>query len=104
LVATPGRLLDLIGQGHIHLGTVAFFVLDEADQMLDMGFIHDVKKIIALIPKQRQTLLFSATMPREIVTLADRLLINPVKITVSPERPTVEAIDQMVYFVPDKKV
>lgn len=103
LVATPGRLLDLIGQGHIKLNMIEVFVLDEADQMLDMGFIHDVKRIIKLLPTKRQTLLFSATMPTEIVALANSLLNNPVKVAVSPEQPTVEIIDQAVYMVSDKK-
>jgi len=103
LVATPGRLLDLMNQGHVKLDTIEIFVLDEADRMLDMGFIHDVKRVIAKLPKQRQTLLFSATMPAEIVSLADGLLKNPVKVAVSPEQPTVEIVDQAVYFVSNKK-
>jgi ATP-dependent RNA helicase RhlE len=103
LVATPGRLLDLSGQGHVRLDTVEIFVLDEADRMLDMGFIHDVKRVISLLPKQRQTLLFSATMPAEIVALADTMLKNPAKVAVRPEQPTVEIIEQAVYLVEDKK-
>ncbi len=103
LVATPGRLLDLMGQGYINLDAIEVFVLDEADQMLDMGFIHDVKKIIGALPKKRQTLLFSATMPAEIVALAAQLLKDPVKVSVSPEQPTVEMIEQMVYLVQNKK-
>ena len=99
LVATPGRLLDLIGQGLCHLDTVSALVLDEADRMLDMGFVHDVRRIIALLPKERQTLLFSATMPKEIVSLAASILIDPVTVEVTPESTTVEAITQSVYFV-----
>ena len=99
LVATPGRLNDLIGQGEIDLGHVEIFVLDEADRMLDMGFIHDVKKIIALLPKQKQTLLFSATMPAEIQALTDRLLRNPAKVEVTPVSSTVEIIDASLYYV-----
>lgn len=99
LVATPGRLNDLIGHGHIILSDVEMFVLDEADQMLDMGFIHDMKKIIPLLPKNRQTLLFSATMPKEIEKLASNILKSPKIIKVDPVTSTVEAINQTVYFV-----
>jgi ATP-dependent RNA helicase RhlE len=99
LIATPGRLLDLINQGYIHLDHLEIFVLDEADRMLDMGFIHDVKKIIRLLPKERQTLFFSATMPPAISQLADSLLHNPVKVEVTPVSSTAEKIDQSVYFV-----
>ncbi len=102
LVATPGRLLDLIGQGFIRLDDVRVFVLDEADRMLDMGFIHDMRKVIALLPKARQTLLFSATMPREITALADTILINPAKVEVTPVSSTVDLIDQSLYFVEKK--
>lgn len=102
LVATPGRLLDLQGQGHVHLENIEVFVLDEADRMLDMGFIHDVKRIIKLIPRKRQTLLFSATIPREIAGLAKDLLHDPVSVSVTPEQPTVERIEQAVYFVRSK--
>jgi len=98
LVATPGRLLDLIGQGHIDLSKVEFFVLDEADRMLDMGFIHDVKKVLRLLPRERQNLLFSATLPDSIVKLAGSFLSNPIRIEVTPEATTVEAIDQSVMF------
>jgi ATP-dependent RNA helicase RhlE len=97
LIATPGRLLDLIGQGFIKLGSLETFVLDEADRMLDMGFIHDVKKIIARLPQRRQTLFFSATMPEEIQNLAKSLLTNPAKVEVTPPSTTVEMIDQSVY-------
>jgi ATP-dependent RNA helicase RhlE len=105
LIATPGRLLDLINQRYISLNTIKIFVLDEADRMLDMGFINDVKKIIEKLPSHRQTLLFSATMPSEITKLANSILTNPVKIEVSPEQKTVEAVKQAVYFVTksDKK-
>lgn len=102
LVATPGRLLDLMNQKHISLGHVKFFVLDEADRMLDMGFSRDVKKIIAQLPLKRQTLLFSATMPPEIAKLADTLLSNPVKVEVTPASSTVDTINQTVYFVERK--
>ena len=99
LVATPGRLLDLMQQGYISLSNIKFFVLDEADRMLDMGFIHDVKKIIAKLPIQRQSLFFSATMPPEISQLADMLLKNPVKVEVTPVSSTAEMIQQAVYFI-----
>lgn len=99
LIATPGRLLDLYNQRFISLKELEYFVLDEADRMLDMGFIHDVKKIIALLPEKRQTLFFSATMPPEIQKLADSILRNPVKIEVTPESTTAEKINQIVYFV-----
>ncbi|HYO87994.1 MAG TPA: DEAD/DEAH box helicase [Candidatus Limnocylindrales bacterium] len=99
LVATPGRLLDLMNQGHVNLKSVEVFVLDEADRMLDMGFIHDVRKIIAALPSKRQTLLFSATMPQAIQELADQMLVDPVKVEVTPSATTVETIDQSVYFV-----
>ena len=99
LVATPGRLLDLMTQGEVNLRGVEIFVLDEADRMLDMGFIRDVQKIIDVLPKQRQTLLFSATMPQDIQDLARRVLINPAKVEVTPQATTVEKIDQSVFFV-----
>ena len=102
LVATPGRLLDLISQGFIDLKYLKVFVLDEADRMLDMGFIHDVKRIITKLPVKRQTLFFSATMPPEIQKLANVLLTNPAKVEVTPASSTVDAIDQSLYFV-DKK-
>ncbi len=105
LIATPGRLLDLMDQGYINLQNIKLFVLDEADRMLDMGFIHDVKKIISKLPKKRQSLFFSATMPKEIIKLANTILVNPIKVEVTPESSTVEAIDQSIYFVAksDKK-
>jgi ATP-dependent RNA helicase RhlE len=99
LVATPGRLLDLMNQGYITLKDVEIFVLDEADCMLDMGFIHDVKKILAALPRARQSLFFSATMPPEIVKLADTICKNPVKVTITPGQPTVDIIEQFIYFV-----
>lgn len=102
LVATPGRLLDLMNQKFISLHNVKYFVLDEADRMLDMGMVHDVKKIITYLPKERQTMFFSATMPSEIAKLADSILKNPVKIEITPVSSTVDIIDQAVYFVGKK--
>ena len=99
LVATPGRLLDLIGQGFITLKDIEIFVLDEADRMLDMGFIHDVKKIIALLPQKRQSLFFSATMEPEIIKLADTILHNPSKVMVTPSATTVDTVQQFIFFV-----
>lgn len=99
LIATPGRLLDLMDQKYIHLENIKFFVLDEADRMLDMGFIHDVKKILTKLPTKRQSLFFSATMPPAIVQLADKILVNPSKVEVTPASSTVDAINQTVYFV-----
>ena len=99
LIATPGRLLDLMNQGYIHLDHLEVFVLDEADRMLDMGFIHDVKKIVKALPTEKQTLFFSATMPKEIAGLAHSILHHPVKIEVTPPATTVEKIDQSIFFV-----
>jgi ATP-dependent RNA helicase RhlE len=99
LVATPGRLLDLIGQGHLHLRDIEYFVLDEADRMLDMGFIHDVKRILTALPKKRQSLFFSATMPPEIVRLSAAILHKPKEISVTPISSTVEIINQQILFV-----
>lgn len=99
LVATPGRLLDLISQGYINLKDISVFVLDEADRMLDMGFIHDVKKVVALLPHARQTLFFSATMPAEIQKLADTILRKPEKVEVTPVSSTAETVKQEVFFV-----
>ncbi len=99
IVATPGRLLDLMQQRVLSLNDIQYFVLDEADRMLDMGFVHDVKRIIAKLPAKRQTLFFSATMPDEIKRLADVLLTNPVKVEVTPPASTVDIIQQSVYFV-----
>ncbi len=103
LVATPGRLLDLMGQGFIRLDQIKFFVLDEADRMLDMGFLRDVKKIMAKLPASKQMLLFSATMPPEIQSMADNILSNPVKVEVTPVSSTVDTIEQSVYFVEKKE-
>ena len=102
LVATPGRLLDLMNQGHVKLKHLEIFVLDEADRMLDMGFAPDVKKVVKVLPDKRQTLLFSATMPKEIAKLAAKLLHNPAKVFVTPVSSTVESIEQRVYHV-DKR-
>ncbi|MBE6906501.1 MAG: DEAD/DEAH box helicase [Ruminococcaceae bacterium] len=99
LVATPGRLNDLIGQGYIDLQNVETLVLDEADRMLDMGFIHDVEKIIARVPSERQTLFFSATMPDSIMRLCNRILTDPVKVAVTPVSSTVDLIEQALYYV-----
>ncbi|WP_066759749.1 DEAD/DEAH box helicase [Crocinitomix algicola] len=99
LIATPGRLLDLISQGFITLKHLEYFVLDEADQMLDMGFIHDIKKIIQLIPEKRQSLFFSATMPKSILDLSKRILGQPKKITIKPEQTTAEKVTQQLYYV-----
>lgn len=98
VVATPGRLLDLMQQGHVSLRDIQYLVLDEADRMLDMGFVHDVKRIIAKLPVKRQTLFFSATMPNEINALANSILTNPVKVEVTPVSSTVDAIQQYIYF------
>lgn len=99
LVATPGRLLDLMGQGFITLKDIEFFVLDEADRMLDMGFVHDVKRVIKELPHKRQSLFFSATMPPAIVELSNTILTNPAKVEVTPVSSTAEKINQAVYFV-----
>jgi ATP-dependent RNA helicase RhlE len=99
IVATPGRLLDLIQQKYVYLRGLEFFVLDEADRMLDMGFIHDVRKIVALLPAERQSLFFSATMPAEVVKLAGAMLSNPARVEVTPASSTVELIEQSVMFV-----
>jgi ATP-dependent RNA helicase RhlE len=98
LIATPGRLLDLMNQGHCRLNKVEIFVLDEADRMLDMGFINDIKKVIAKLPEKKQTMLFSATMPNEIVGIANRILKSPVRVEVTPPSSTVERINQRVIF------
>ncbi len=105
LIATPGRLLDLMDQRYVHLQHIKIFVLDEADRMLDMGFIHDVKKIIAKLPSKRQTLFFSATMPPEISKLANTILTNPVRVEVTPPATTANTIQQVLYYVekPDKR-
>lgn len=102
LIATPGRLLDLINQGYINIKNLDMFVLDEADRMLDMGFIHDVKRVVAMLPQKRQTLFFSATMPPEIQKLANTILVNPEKVEVTPVSSTADTVSQAIYFV-DKK-
>jgi len=102
LVATPGRLLDLINQGYISLRDVEFSVLDEADHMLDMGFIHDIRKIVALLPTKRQSLFFSATMPPDIVKLSQKILGNPEKVTIQPQQATAERVEQALYYVGKK--
>ncbi len=104
LVATPGRLIDLMNQGHVQLDAVGVFILDEADRMLDMGFINDVKKIAAKMSRRRHTVMFSATMPKSVQGLAEGLLNNPVKVEVAPSSTTAEKVEQRVLFVPkDKK-
>ena len=99
LIATPGRLLDLMSQRHIGLAAVQFFVLDEADRMLDMGFVRDVRKIVAALPETRQSLLFSATMPGEIARLSGEILADPIRIEVTPQATPIERIEQSVYHV-----
>jgi ATP-dependent RNA helicase RhlE len=103
LVATPGRLLDLMNQGHISLGQLEVLVLDEADRMLDMGFLPDLKRIIAVLPEKRQSLFFSATVPQKIVQLSQRLLRDPIRVDISPETATVERIEQRVLFIEQNK-
>ncbi|HYF30239.1 MAG TPA: DEAD/DEAH box helicase [Chitinophagaceae bacterium] len=103
LIATPGRLLDLMDQGYVHLDHLEIFVLDEADRMLDMGFIHDVKKLIKALPVKKQTMLFSATMPEQILKLVASLQKNPVRVEVTPASSTVEKIEQFVYFIPRQR-
>lgn len=103
LVATPGRLLDLINQKHLSLGKVEVFVLDEADRMLDMGFIADIRKVLPLLPKKKQNLFFSATMPKEVQALADTILESPEKVSVTPQSTTVEKIEQKAMFVQREK-
>ena len=98
LVATPGRLLDLMDQGYISLNDVKYFVLDEADRMLDMGFIHDIKKLLRVLPRQRQSLFFSATMPKSILKLSQEILRDPKKVEVSPVSSTAETIQQKLYL------
>ncbi|MAJ32056.1 MAG: DEAD/DEAH box helicase [Flavobacteriaceae bacterium] len=99
LVATPGRLLDLMGQGFISLRFIKYFVLDEADQMLDMGFINDIKKVLAKLPSKRQSLFFSATLSRSIIKLSEQILGNPEKVTIEPNKTTAEKVDQYLYLV-----
>ena len=100
LVATPGRLLDLTQQGHIHLGDIQTLVLDEGDRMLDMGFLPDIRRVLRLLPRRRQTMLFSATIPQDIRRLAGQLLSNPISVHVEPESRCIDTVDQSVYFVP----
>ncbi len=99
LVATPGRLLDLMQQGYISLKDIDYFVLDEADQMLDMGFIHDIKRLLAKLPNKRQSLFFSATMPKNILELSQTILHNQAEVSVKPEQATAEKVSQAIYFV-----
>jgi ATP-dependent RNA helicase RhlE len=103
LVATPGRLLDLVGQRLVDIRSTEFFVLDEADRMLDMGFIHDMRKIVAMLPQDRQTLFFSATLPAEVRQLADSMLRNPLEVQVTPQATSAETVTQSVVFVPRKE-
>lgn len=103
LVATPGRLLDLMNQGYINLGKVEFVVLDEADHMLDMGFIHDIRKIVAKLPQKRQSLFFSATMPPAILDLSGKILGRPEKVTIKPQQATAEKVEQALYYVSKKQ-
>ena len=103
LVATPGRLLDLVGQGYVDLAEVEILILDEADRMLDMGFIHDLRRIVALVPRDRQTLMFSATMPNEIRQLAAQWLRKPVHVQVAPDAAPADKVEQSVYFVEPKQ-
>lgn len=99
MIATPGRLLDLMNQGFVSLRDVRFSILDEADHMLDMGFIHDIRKIVAKLPTERQSLFFSATMPPAIIDLSGKILGNPEKVTIKPSQATAEKVEQAVYFV-----
>ena len=105
LVATPGRLLDLIRQGYVNLSSITHFVLDEADRMLDMGFIADIRRLLPMLPAKRQTLFFSATMPKDIVNLSKSILSNPTRVEVTPVSSAVDTVEQCVYFVekPEKK-
>ena len=105
LVATPGRLLDLIRQGYVDLSSITHFVLDEADRMLDMGFIADIRRLLPMLPVKRQTLFFSATMPKDIVNLSKSILSNPTRVEVTPVSSAVDTVEQGVYFVekPEKK-
>ncbi|MFA7615570.1 MAG: DEAD/DEAH box helicase [Weeksellaceae bacterium] len=103
LIATPGRLLDLMQQGIVDISKIEILVLDEADHMLDIGFIHDIKKVLKNVPEKRQTLFFSATMPKDIRKFANSILKNPVEISVKPETATAETVNQSVYFVEKKE-
>lgn len=99
LVATPGRFIDLTNQGYIDMTALEIFILDEADRMLDMGFIHDIRRIIKVLPLKKQTMLFSATMPKEIGPIIEKLLVNPVEVSVAPVSSTVDTIEQELYYV-----
>ena len=99
LVATPGRLLDLIRQGYVNLSSITHFVLDEAMRMLDMGFIADIRRLLPMLPTKRQTLFFSATMPKDIVNLSRSILSNPTRVEVTPVSSAVDTVEQCVYFV-----
>ena len=99
VTATPGRLLDLMNQGRLRLDSVEFFVLDEADRMLDMGFVRDVRKIISAMPKKRQSMLFSATMPNEVARLSADILVDPVRVEVTPQATPIECLEQSIYHV-----
>jgi len=103
LVATPGRLLDLVGQKHVDLRAVEFLVLDEADRMLDMGFIHDVRRIVGMLPRDRQTLFFSATLPAEVRQLADSMLRDPLEVKTTPQATPAETVAQAVFFLPQRQ-
>lgn len=103
VIATPGRLIAHLSLGYVDLSRVSYFILDEADRMLDMGFIHDIKRILPKLPKEKQILFFSATMPDTIISLTNSLLKNPVRISITPKSSTVDAIEQMVYFVEKKE-
>ncbi|MFM8634508.1 MAG: DEAD/DEAH box helicase, partial [Planctomycetia bacterium] len=103
LVATPGRLLDLVGQRLVDIRSVEFLVLDEADRMLDMGFIHDMRKIVAMLPTERQTLFFSATLPAEVRQLADSMLRDPLEVKTAPQATAAETVSQSVFFLPKKE-
>ncbi len=103
LVATPGRLLDLMDEGYISLDNIKYFVLDEADRMLDMGFIHDIKRIIKVLPRKRQSLFFSATMPKNIISLSNEILDNPEQVAVNPTSSTADTVEQLMYFTNKSK-
>ncbi|MCH7794175.1 MAG: DEAD/DEAH box helicase, partial [Proteobacteria bacterium] len=99
VIATPGRLLDLIGQRRLDLRAIEFFVLDEGDRMLDMGFVRDIRKIVAALPKTRQSLLFSATMPREVARISGEILTDPIRVEVTPQATPVKNVEQNVYHI-----
>ena len=99
IIATPGRLLDLMNQGFVNLSQIEYFILDEADRMLDMGFINDINKILNKLPKKKQSLFFSATMSDKITKLSRTILTNPKKVSIAPQKPTIDRIDQGFVFV-----